>query len=50
MYRTIYQVLASENLRAACTFRNAPVNGKTEIQSLSYGVPSDTTFSFSLCI
>lgn len=25
MYRTIYQVLASENLRAACTFRNAPV-------------------------
>lgn len=25
MYRTIYQVVASENLRAACTFRNAPV-------------------------
>ena len=25
MYRTIWQVLASEDLRAACTFRNAPV-------------------------
>lgn len=28
MYRTIYQVLVSEDLRAACTFRNAPVMKK----------------------
>ena len=48
MYRTIYQVLASEELRAACIFRNAPVMKNRKFSLCCKMYPLILRFRFSV--
>ena len=49
MYRTIWQVLASEELRAACIFRNAPVMKNRKFSLCCKMYPLILRFRF-LCV
>lgn len=49
MYRTIHQVLASEELRAACIFRNAPVMKNRKFSLCCKMYPLILRFRF-LCV